>query len=209
MDASGISHSVVNLFKLHDVTIDEIGEENMVQVVTESTSAYVRAGEMLMDNRKKLFWNPCTAHILNNMLGDIGKLPVHHDTHKKAKQITFFIYAHAWVLNLMRKYTGLRDLARPGATRFATSYLTLKSIHEKKVELRAMFASREWARSTYAKKPDIISVTRIILGDEGFWQSIKLKSVLPLVKVLRLINGDGTPPMGYIYEAMDRAKEQI
>ncbi|KAI8530748.1 hypothetical protein RHMOL_Rhmol11G0083700 [Rhododendron molle] len=33
--------------------------------------------------------------------------------------------------------------------------------------------------------------------------------VLPLVKVLWLVDGDSKPAMGYIYEAMDRAKEQI
>ncbi|KAL0399788.1 UNVERIFIED_CONTAM: hypothetical protein Sradi_2322100 [Sesamum radiatum] len=31
----------------------------------------------------------------------------------------------------------------------------------------------------------------------------------PLVKVLRLVDGEKKPPMGYIYEAMDRAKEAI
>ncbi|KAG5515997.1 hypothetical protein RHGRI_036889 [Rhododendron griersonianum] len=36
-----------------------------------------------------------------------------------------------------------------------------------------------------------------------------LKGVLPLIKVLRLVDGDAKPAMGYIYEAMDRAKEQI
>lgn len=33
--------------------------------------------------------------------------------------------------------------------------------------------------------------------------------MLPLVKVLRLVDGDAKPAMGYIYEAMDRAKEEI
>ena len=33
--------------------------------------------------------------------------------------------------------------------------------------------------------------------------------MLPLEKVLRLVDGDETPAMRYIYEAMDRAKEQI
>ena len=33
--------------------------------------------------------------------------------------------------------------------------------------------------------------------------------MIHLVKVLRLVDGDIKPAMGYIYEAMDRAKEQI
>ncbi|KAL6523730.1 hypothetical protein OROGR_017333 [Orobanche gracilis] len=31
----------------------------------------------------------------------------------------------------------------------------------------------------------------------------------PLIKVLRLVDGEKKPPMGYIYEAIDRAKEEI
>ena len=33
--------------------------------------------------------------------------------------------------------------------------------------------------------------------------------MIPLVKVLRLVDGDTKLAMGYIYEAMDRSKEQI
>ncbi|KAI3939177.1 hypothetical protein MKX01_002045, partial [Papaver californicum] len=36
-----------------------------------------------------------------------------------------------------------------------------------------------------------------------------LKSVIPLVKVLRLVDGDDKPTMGYIYKAIDKEKEQI
>jgi len=31
----------------------------------------------------------------------------------------------------------------------------------------------------------------------------------PLVRVLRLVDGDEKPAMGYLYEAMDKAKEEI
>ena len=74
-----------------------------------------------------------------------------------------------------------------------------------------MFASEEWAKSPYAKKSDGINVHLIVLSDPKFWSAIKfcLKCVIHLVKVLRLVDGDIKPAMGYIYEAMDRAKEQI
>ncbi|XP_028790941.1 uncharacterized protein LOC114746817 isoform X2 [Neltuma alba] len=51
----------------------------------------------------------------------------------------------------------------------------------------------------------------MVFGDSRFWSSIKycLKCVSPLVKVLRLVDGDSKPAMPYIYEAMDRAKEEI
>ena len=33
--------------------------------------------------------------------------------------------------------------------------------------------------------------------------------MIPLIKVLKLVDGDAKPTMGYIYEDMYRAKEQI
>ncbi|GAV65021.1 LOW QUALITY PROTEIN: hypothetical protein CFOL_v3_08536, partial [Cephalotus follicularis] len=44
-----------------------------------------------------------------------------------------------------------------------------------------------------------------------FWNSImyRLKAANPLVRVLRLVDRENKPPMGYVYETMDRAKEAI
>lgn len=39
--------------------MNEIEEENVVQMVTDSASAYVNVGKLLMEKRTKLFWNPC------------------------------------------------------------------------------------------------------------------------------------------------------
>jgi hypothetical protein len=36
-----------------------------------------------------------------------------------------------------------------------------------------------------------------------------VKITEPLVRVFRLVDGDEKPAMGYLYEAMDRAKEEI
>lgn len=46
---------------------------------------------------------------------------------------------------------------------------------------------------------------------ESYWKNVlyACKLTRPLVEVLRMINGDEKPPMGYIYEALDRAKETI
>ena len=76
--------------------------------------------------------------------------------------------------------------------------------------LRAMFASQEWAKSNYAYKIEGKKVKTTLLSNDKFWKSIKycLKCVSPLVKVLRLVNGDAKSAMGYIYEAMEQAKEQ-
>jgi Protein of unknown function (DUF 659) len=51
-------------------------ERIVVQVITDCASAYVRAGELLMEKRKKLFWNPYAAHCMDLMLKDIDVLPI-------------------------------------------------------------------------------------------------------------------------------------
>jgi hypothetical protein len=45
---------------------------------------------------------------------------------------------------------------------------------------------------------------------ENFWVGVEEVVAIskPLVKVLQLVDGD-KPTMGYLYEAMDRAKEAI
>ena len=121
------------------------------------------------------------------------------------------IYRHAWVLDLFRKFTKNRELTRPTVIRFVTAFLTLKSFQDRKLQPRAMFASEEWARSTYSTSVNAKKAQGTILGDARFWKAIKycLKYVLRLVKNLRLVDGDAKAVMRFVYEAMDRAKEEI
>jgi len=200
VDTSDIIKSADNLFTLLDSVVEEIGESNVVQVITDGASNYVKAGKLLMEKREKIFWSPCAAHCIDLMLSDIGKLPIHQDTISKAKTITNFIYRHCLVLNLMRKFTRGRELVRPAITRFATCFLTLKSIHEQKKELKNMFSSDEWERCSHYRSSVGRKVSDII-DDKNFWKSIKycLKCVTPLVKVLRLVDSDEKPSMRYIY----------
>ena len=88
-----------------------------------------------------MFWTSCATHTLNLMLEGIGKTPRFKGVIEKAKAFTIFIYSHHKTLGLMRKFTNRRDIVRPGATRFATSFLTLQSLMEKKEKLRTMVTS--------------------------------------------------------------------
>ena len=68
------------MFKYLDEVVEEIGEENVVQVITDNASNYVNAGTRLMEKRKRLWQTPCAIHCINLMLEDIGKLNVHATT---------------------------------------------------------------------------------------------------------------------------------
>ncbi|XP_028803194.1 uncharacterized protein LOC114758322 [Neltuma alba] len=155
VDTSSVIKDAKQMFELLDNIVEEIGEDNVVQVVTDGAS---------------------------NLMA-------------------------TWKI----KYSKGRELARPAVTRFATAYLTLSCILQQKNALRTMFASNDWVSSSFASKSDGKQMADMIFGDSRFWSSIKycLKCVSPLVKVLRLVDGDSKPAMPYIYEATDRAKEEI
>ncbi|KAG6483907.1 hypothetical protein ZIOFF_060693 [Zingiber officinale] len=73
-----------------------------------------------------------------------------------------------------------------------------------------MFTSKEWKSSQFAKTKDGKVIENVVM-DKDFWKSIItcLRSAYPLIKVLRLVDSDEKPAMGFIYEEMDRAKEKI
>ena len=50
-----------------------------------------------------------------------------------------------------------------------------------------------------------------IVGMNSFWNNVAyvLKLTAPLVRVLRLVDSEKKSAIGYIYEAVDRAKEAI
>ncbi|KAJ1393921.1 Ribonuclease H-like superfamily [Sesbania bispinosa] len=67
--------------------VEEIGEDNAVQVVTDGASNLMAKGELLEYKRTKLFWAPWAAHCLDLILEDIGELSVFNTTITNAKKI--------------------------------------------------------------------------------------------------------------------------
>lgn len=204
------SHTGQYIFEYVDKFIDEIGPQYVVQVVTDNATNNMAAANLLKAKRPNIFWTSCATHTLNLMLEGIGKQPRFKAIIEKAKALTIFIYAHTKTLSLMRKFTNKHDIVRPGVTRFATSFLTLQSIMEKKDKLRLMFTSDDWADCKWSKsaKGKVTSQTILSLT---FWNGVSLclKVFAPLVKVLRLADGDKKPAMGFIYGELQKARNDI
>ena len=68
----------------------------------------------------------------------------------------------------MRKYTGGKELARPGITRFASNFITLQSLLTLRNDLRSMFVGQEWISSSYATTTARADVVNCIFDDDGF-----------------------------------------
>ncbi|KAH1126983.1 hypothetical protein GYH30_015813 [Glycine max] len=198
------------LFELLDAIVEEVGEENVVQVVTDNGSNYVLAGKLLEEKRKHTYWTHCVAHCIDLMLEDIEKLPLIRKTIRREINQFGFIYAHSSTLSLLKNFTNKRELVRHAITRFATSYLTLERLHKEKANIRKMFTSNEWTLNKLSKEPKGKEAAKVVLMP-SFWNSViyTLKVMAPLVKVLRLVDGERKPVMDYFYEAMDKAKETI
>jgi hypothetical protein len=113
------------LFRLLDEVVEEVGVQNVVQVITDNAANYVAAGRMLEEKHRTIWWTPCATHCLDLMLEYIGKIEWVKKTMEQGKNITRYIYNHSWVLNLMRKNTNGGELVRSTITHFATNFLML------------------------------------------------------------------------------------
>eukprot|EP00253_Pinus_taeda_P014426 PITA_14426 len=112
-------------FCLLDEVVMEVGVENVVQVITNNVSNYIATRKMLEKKHHTIWWSPCAAHCLDLMLEDIGKIEWVKKCVEATKSITRYIYNHSWVLNLMRKQTGGKELVRSAIIRFSTNFLSL------------------------------------------------------------------------------------
>ncbi|XVE93036.1 hypothetical protein REPUB_Repub01dG0155400 [Reevesia pubescens] len=137
MDASNVhSRDVKFYFRLLDEVIKEIGEQYIVQIVTDNEAAIKAILKQLMMKRKHLYWTSCIAHCLDLCLRDIGKKKSIEKVLEKAKKVTCFIYNHIWNVDLLEKYTNGKQILRPALTRFATHSIQLEEIMRQKQGLR-------------------------------------------------------------------------
>ncbi|KAK4405419.1 50S ribosomal protein L3-2, mitochondrial [Sesamum angolense] len=126
VDATGVIDDATYLYKLLDRVVEEMGEENVVQVITQNTPSYRAAGKML-EEKKFCFGTPCAAYCIDQMLEEFMKLNRVRDCIEKGQKITKFIYNRIWLLNLMKKeFTGGEELLKPSVTRSASSLLHYK-----------------------------------------------------------------------------------
>lgn len=188
--------------------MEEVGPDNVVQVVTDNGSAYVAAGKKLM-KKYNVYWTSCAAHCIDLMFEEIGKNQSVAKVIKKAQKITNFIYNHNWLLAKMREICG-GDIIRPGPTRFATHYLALDSLYRKMIGLKQLFTCTDWGNSNFRRGEAGQQVESIVL-DHSFWQQVlKICGLLePLYLVLRVVDTEVYPTMGSVYELMRRVKEEL
>ncbi|KAK2997972.1 hypothetical protein RJ639_025808 [Escallonia herrerae] len=209
VDLSGHVDDAQYLFELLEAVALEVGVENIVQVLTDSAASYVYAGRLLMAKYPSLFWSPTAFNCISKILEDFSKKELVSTVLEEANAISRYIYSQAWTLNMMRKYTGGRELIHPNISKLVSNFLSLRSIMIQEASLKQIFSHSEGLSSIYSRGPDAQAFKSLLYSDR-FWKSARetVSVSEPLLKILRVVDGD-MPAMGYIYEGMERAKIEI
>ncbi|XP_052110180.1 uncharacterized protein LOC107465083 [Arachis duranensis] len=210
VDASSMVKNASSLCDLFLEVIEWIGPDNVVHVVTDNAANYVAAGRLISKKFENIHWSPCAAHCLNLILKDISSMPHISSLATHASKITVFVYNHTVFLSWLRQKEDWREIVRPGATRFATVFLTLMSIFERKSELQQLVVDTHFTGHKLGRSANGRAVSAIIL-DNKFWDDcfIVCQIVSPLIKLLRFVDADDKPSLGIVYEGMLRESPDV
>ncbi|CAN0881941.1 hypothetical protein LINGRAHAP2_LOCUS14514 [Linum grandiflorum] len=129
---------------------------------------------------------------------------------KSASKITVFVYNHGLLLSWLRKRDTWKEIVRPGATRFATTFPTLNSIGNQRGDLEALMVSEFCRESTFAKT-EIGKMVKTNILDETFWDecSFIVDLTEPIIRLLHIIDSDEMPALGNVYEGYRRVEKDV
>ena len=98
---------------------------------------------------------------------------------------------------------------RPGATRFATNYITLASLLKKMADLK-IFISDEWA-SHKLSRTTIGREVEGLMFNHPYWEKVSnLVSIYEaLYTVLRIVDSEIVPTMPFVYEMIRVMKQNL
>ena len=74
---------------------------------------------------------------------------------------------------------------RPGATRFATNYITLETLLKKRADLKKIFISDEWA-SHKLSRSTIGHDVEVLMFDHTYWEKVS-KLVLSMSHYIHFV----------------------
>ena len=74
-ESSNEAHTGEHIFEYVFKCIEQVGLQNVVQVVTDNAANNMAAARMLREKIPNIFWSSCATHTINLILEGIGKLP--------------------------------------------------------------------------------------------------------------------------------------
>ncbi|GKA10253.1 zinc finger, CCHC-type containing protein [Tanacetum coccineum] len=110
IDASKHVKDAQLIVKMINEVIEDVGEENILQFITDNGSNIKAAGAILEEQHPKLFWTPCAAHYVNLVIGDIGeKIPKTKSALSDARAVVDNVYLACQVLAVLTDLVRLVD----------------------------------------------------------------------------------------------------
>ncbi|KAM7262512.1 hypothetical protein ACFE04_000195 [Oxalis oulophora] len=132
--------------------LEEIGEKNVLQVISCSDEQFITAGKSMAESFPNVYFSPCSAHSVDLILEDFAKIEWINSTIEQAKSITRFVYNQPVVVDILRRFTLGNDIIETGSTKFATSFSTIKRMVDLKHNLQSMLISQDWLDCPYSKQ---------------------------------------------------------
>lgn len=188
--------------------IEEVGKENVVQVVTDNASNCKKMGEMVEANYPNIVWTPCASHCLDLLIEDIGKLTWIKPIVADCERITTFFCKKHQALALFRKYSTI-DLVRPSRTRFAYMFLVMKRLCVVREALGKCGVDPNWGKMHHADTEATRYIQRTVVNPDFWKETEKLTKLLrPIFMLLRMTDAEGST-LGLLYHHFEKMKWAI
>ncbi|KAH7277995.1 hypothetical protein KP509_38G019200 [Ceratopteris richardii] len=175
--------------------IEEIGVQNVVQVITDNASKCKRMGELVEAEFPSIVWTPCASNCLDLLIEDIGKLPWLSPVVSDAKKVISFIRKNHQALAIFRAYTK-KELIRPAETRFGYVYHVFCRLHLCMDALRLTVIDPRW-RAMARGRTEVANF---------------IEHIVPVLRsihiVLRFADMEGST-LGLLYHMYTRMRESI
>ncbi|KAK8516369.1 hypothetical protein V6N12_068976 [Hibiscus sabdariffa] len=189
--------SIANLMK---EVIDEVGHQNVMQIITDNAANCKGAGEIIESMYPYIYWTPCVVHTLNlalknicsakNIEGNEETYNLCHwiiEVHGDAVQIKNFIMNHNMRLVIFQRFSPLKLLS-VADTRFASIIVMLKRFKLIKHGLQAMVISDDWNSFREDDMGKANFVKEKLLSDD-WWDKVAyiIDFTNPIYNMLRLV----------------------
>ena len=102
--------------------IDEVGVENVVQIVTDNVANCKLAGHLVEQVHPHIFWTPCATHCINLLFKDLALIGWMDQAICEGKEVQQFISNHDATRAMFNTHSKLK-LIKPCDTRFASNFM--------------------------------------------------------------------------------------
>ena len=155
---------------------------------------------------------PCMAHVLDLLLEDIGKIDFVASVVARAAAVRTFVRAHTHVLSAFRERAS-GELLSPGATRFKTVFLGMKSLLKHRAAVSQALVSEAVVtamRTARAPAPENYANAKSAVYDDAFWECAELVVAImePIAKLLTFCDSD-LPTMSKVHYGWFMVQEKV